>query len=241
MTLKPEYLRGTDTQKVSRNLGPAVPNPAITPQLHYRTWVAPAAASLNAFVTAVAAGNTTTLTFVRTGPAPYKTNTGTLLAGTPFSGALAAGVVDAPRNVVITVTHGSAVVAVSGTIFGTDEYGRTMSEAYTISAGGTTQTFTGKKAFWTVDGVTVTSVADATTDTVTVGTGNVLGLPTRNAVGGVAAAVKETVDGAPALTGTLVAASTSATADLQGTYLPATVPNAAHNYEVWYLENDPQL
>ncbi len=241
MPLKPEYLRGTDTQRVSRNLGTVIPGPSIAPRLHYRAWAAPAAASLNALVLAVAGPLTTTATFVRTGPAPYKTNIGTSIFGPVFTGAIAAGVLDCPRNIVITVTHGAAVIALSGTIYGTDEYGRTISEAWNVVAGGVTQTFTGKKAFYTVDGVVITSIADATTDTVTVGTGNVLGLPTRNSVGGVAAAVKETMDAAPLLTGTLVAASVAATADSQGTYLPATVPNAAHNYEVWYLENDPQL
>jgi hypothetical protein len=240
MPLDPNYLLGTDTQRVARNLGSVV-GFSNAPHLHYRKWNAPVAASANAFVTTVAGPNTATVTNVRSGAAPFKIATGGTISGVTFTGASATGVLDCPRNVVITVTHGSAVVALSGTIYGTDEYGRLISEAWSVSAGGTTQTFTGKKAFWTVDGVVVTSVADASADSVVIGTGNVLGLPTRNAAGGVAAAVKELVDGAPVLTGTLVAASTATTADSQGTYLPATAPNGTHIYEVWYLENDPEL
>lgn len=73
------------------------------------------------------------------------------------------GVADVPRNVVAAWT-GTAVLTVTGT----DEYGNVVKES---SASGTT--FTGKKAFKTVTNIE----SSANITALTVGTGNVLGLP----------------------------------------------------------------
>lgn len=190
--------------------------------------VAPVAAVTNGFKTAVAGPNTATNVYGRTSA-----------LGTIFDGSLASGAVDYPRNVVITVTHGAAVVALSGVISGIDKYGRNLSEAWSVTAGTVSKTFTGAKAFARVDTVTVIAASDASTDTVIIGTGNVLGLDTQCAIGVVGGAVKELVDGALVTTGTLTAASTSAAADPIGTYLPATVPNAAHTYDLWFISDNP--
>jgi hypothetical protein len=197
-------------------------------RLYRQTWTNPAALVANGIKTAFAGPNTTTFEFT-----PLSGFNGSLLSGNRV-------VLDFPRNVVITVTHGSAVVAESGVIEGLDEYGDFLSEAWSVTAGGTTKTFTGKKAFKAVTRVTVTAATDASANTNTIGTGNVLGLNVKSSVGGVASAVKELVDLAIVATGTLVAASVAATDDFRGTYLPATVPDGAHDYDVTFITEDPE-
>ena len=152
----------------------------------------------------------------------------------PLDGVLD-GVADVARNVVITVTHGSSVVAMSGTIYGTDINGKSITEAWSVTAGTTSKTFTGKKAFKTVTRITETVAADASTNTIIAGTGTVLGLDRKCAV---ASAVKEVAAGSVATNGTVVAASTAATDDAYGTYSPNTAPNDTNDYEVYFLVND---
>ena len=84
-------------------------------------------------------------------------------AAAAIAAAALAGVADVPRNVVAAWT-GSAVLTVTGY----DEYGNLMVEK---SASGTT--FTGKKAFKRVTNIAVS----ANVTSLTVGTGDVLGLP----------------------------------------------------------------
>lgn len=126
-----------------------------------------------------------------------------------------------PRNVVAAWT-GTAVLTVTGT----DEYGQAMVES---SASGTT--FTGKKAFKTITRVQVS----ANVTGLTVGDGNVLGLPVMlPEVGDV---LKEIVDGAVAgAAGTFVAGDratpTATTGDVRGTWAPNAAPNGARVYEV---------
>lgn len=162
------------------------------------------------------------------------------------AGAAAAGTVamtianstlDFPRNVVITVTHATAVVAMSGTITGTDLTGKNISEAWSVTAGGTTKTFTGKKAFKTVTSITETVAADASTNTIIAGTGVVFGLDSPLSV---ASAVKETSAGSVVTNGTFVKASAAATDDPHGTYAPNSAPNGSTTYEAWYISNSPE-
>ena len=109
---------------------------------------------------------------------------------TPLDGAIAAPstvflnganvlvwVLDVPRNVTATVTHGSSVVAMTILVTGYDYYGVPMSELLTIAATGTSQTAAGKKAFKYIYSVAFTAAADATANTANVGWGDVLGLP----------------------------------------------------------------
>lgn len=157
-----------------------------------------------------------------------------------IGGALATGGVarlSPARNVVITVTHGSSVVAMSGTITGTDRYGKILTEAWSVTAGTTSKTFTGKKAFWTVTSITETVAADASTNTIVSGTGDVLGL---SAPLSVASAIKELAAGSIVTNGTFVAASTAATDDPHGTYAPNSVPNGSNDYDVWYISDYPE-
>lgn len=167
---------------------------------------------------------------------------GAAAAGTrnmTLGGSLTSGGVGKPtfgRNVVITVTHATAVVAMSGTISGTDVAGKPITEAWAVTATGTTKTFTGKKAFFTVTQITETVAADASANSIIAGTGVVLGCA---AIVSVPSAVKEVVDAGVVTTGTLVAASSASTDDALGTYSPATAPNGAHDYEIWYICNNP--
>src|SRR3546814_4338331 len=77
---------------------------------------------------------------------------------------------DVPRNVVIT--GAASVTSVTFTITGTDVFGDDLVETITGPTGATAAS--GKKAFKTV---TAIAVSATTTAAVTVGTGDVLGLP----------------------------------------------------------------
>ena len=136
--------------------------------------------------------------------------------GTGINGALASGGVatfDVPRNVVAAWT-GTAVLTVTGT----DQYGSVLVES---SASGTS--LTGKKAFKTVTGVSVS----ANVTGLTVGMGTKLGLPVFLARG--IDVLKEIQDDAAPTAGTLVAGdiagATATTGDVRGTYAPNAVPN----------------
>lgn len=143
-----------------------------------------------------------------------------------------------PRNVLITVTHASSVVAASGTITGRDEYGNAITEDWSVTATGTSKTYVGKKAFSKISSVTYTTAANAQANTFKVGTGVVLGLQFACAV---ASAVKEIAAGSVVTNGTVVAASTASTDDRRGTYSPNTAPNGTNDYEIFYLVNDPSV
>lgn len=88
--------------------------------------------------------------------------------GTPFG-----------RNLVANATHNSAVVAMTITLAGYDYLNRPMSETLTVPATGTSQVVAGAKAFAYVGTMTIAVAADATTNTLSIGTGDALGLPYR--------------------------------------------------------------
>ena len=240
MPLDAGYLEGVSTQRQPRGF-PTSPRPQ-NASIAYRQWLAPLAAGTAVFVSAAAGPNASSFVYSRSGLGVLKTGDGSTFTGTTaFGGSAADGSMDCPRNVIVTVAHATAVVALSGVIYGIDEYRRPIQESWSVTATGTSKLFTGKKAFARVDGVSVIGAGDASADTVSVGRGSVLGLPMRSALGGTGVAVKETMDGGILATGILTAASAAATDDEQGTYLAATVPNGTHNFEVWYLVNDLQL
>lgn len=168
---------------------------------------------------------------------------GASAAGTTFmtlGGALCSGGVGRnahARNVVITVTHGSAVVAMSGVITGTGIDGKGLTEAWSVTAGTTSKTFTGKKAFKTITSITEVIAADASTNTIIAGDGVVFGLATKLSL---ASALKESAAGSIVTNGTFVAASTAAADDPRGTYSPNTAPNGSNDYIVYYLSDDPE-
>ena len=156
-------------------------------------------------------------------------------AGTAFSlnGSLVSGgavVMDTPRNVVGAWTNTATI-----TVSGFDEYGNAMTET---SASGTS--FTGKKAFAKVTGVTTS----ATITGATVGTGNVLGIPVF--LPGTGHVVRELQDGAAPTAGTIVAGvttaggSTATTGDVRGTYTPNATPDGAKVFALVCALPDPQ-
>jgi len=147
------------------------------------------------------------------------------------------GINATPRNVVITVTHGSAVVAMSGVITGTDIYDQPQTEAWSVTAGTTSKTFTGKKAFKTITSITEVVAADASANTIVAGSGTVLGIESPLSV---ASLLKEVSDGSIVTNGTVVAASTATTADPRGTYSPNTAPDGTKTYVIYYLSDNPE-
>lgn len=144
-----------------------------------------------------------------------------------------AGILDIPRNVVAAWT-GTAVLTVTGT----DEYDNVMSEA---SASGTT--FAGAKAFKTVTNVEVS--ADVTS--LTVGTGDVLGLPYNlehesDVLAFYAITIEEKL--ASVFVPGDATVATTTTGDVRGTVDPADVPDGSAEFWLWmkvkgtYSKND---
>lgn len=81
------------------------------------------------------------------------------------------------RNISVNVTHGSSIVACTVTATGYDFWGVKTVETVTVTATGTTKTVAGLKAFRWIESLVIASAGDATTNTVNVGWGDVLGLP----------------------------------------------------------------
>lgn len=148
------------------------------------------------------------------------TGTATALTGALVASGVA--VIDARcgRNIVAAWTGASVL-----TVRGTDMYGKPMTES---SASGIT--FTGVKAF-----KTVTSIAfSADVTAATIGTGVALGLPVH--LPNAAYVLKESLNGAAATAGTIVAAlalttkPTATTADVRGTYTANSAPDGSKAY-----------
>ena len=122
---------------------------------------------------------------------------------------------DLPRAIKVNCSTTARAFTVSGY----DYYGQSMSEVITVATAGTA--VTGKKAFYTVSGVTIAGSATAAV----VGTSDVLGLPVRVFNVAYVASVKSNNTLAQDA-GTFVAAdtavATTTTGDVRGTYTPAT-------------------
>lgn len=125
-----------------------------------------------------------------------------------------AGTLDVPRNVVAAWTTASTL-----TITGLDQYGNVMSEALATPGGST-----GKKAF-----AVITSVkSSAAITALTVGTGNVLGLPFRVSSGDLGMPMfNDASDAGTFVPPDLTIPATTTTGDVRGTYAPAGTLNGA--------------
>ena len=152
--------------------------------------------------------------------APSGAGSLTLTAGTSVKSITTAGGVtllqlDLPRAIKVNCSTTARAFTVSGY----DYYGQAMSEVITVATAGTA--VTGKKAFFTISGVTIAGSATAAV----VGTSDVLGLPVRVFNVAYIASVKSNSTLAQD-TGTFVAAdtatATTTTGDVRGTYTPAT-------------------
>jgi len=152
--------------------------------------------------------------------APAAAGSLTLTAGTSVKAITTAGgttlyQLDLPRAIKVNCSTTARAFTVSGF----DYYGQAMSEVITVATAGTA--VTGKKAFYTVSGVTIAGSATAAV----VGTSDVLGLPVRVFNVAYVASVKSNSTLAQDA-GTFVAAdtavATTTTGDVRGTYTPAT-------------------
>lgn len=146
-------------------------------------------------------------------------------------------VVPTPRNIVAVATHGSSVVAMTVLITGYDDLLRPMTESLSITAGTTSKTATGKKAFKYIYSVAITAASNAEANTLDVGTGVVLGL--KYALSSAERAFFN-MDGAAQTTVTVVAAdttdpATATTGDSRGTISFNSAPNATRKYTALIL------
>lgn len=138
---------------------------------------------------------------------------------------------DVPRNVIITSVGND--VGITFLVTGKDEYGVAMSELITGANAGVAA---GKKAFKTITDIVASGAAAGN---VSVGYGNVLGLPIF--VPAVGLIIAELQDGGAAAAGTKVAglsplvASTNISADVRGTYVPNAAPDGAKAYSLFAL------
>jgi hypothetical protein len=150
---------------------------------------------------------------------------------------------DVPRNISTLTTHGSSIVAMTVLVTGLDEYGVTMSEAISVAATGTSETDVGKKAFKHVRSIAITTAGNATTNTLNVGFGDVLGLPVF--LGEKGFVLKEMEDGAAPTAGTVLAgvttAATTTTGDVRGTYDPNSACNGALVFQLAVAQPNPEF
>jgi len=128
------------------------------------------------------------------------------------------------RNLVSVATHATAVVAMTVLISGYDYLKRSMSELHTITATGTTKTVTGTKAFYYVQAVAITAAADASANTLNLGTGAKLGLryalqKLGHCIQASIAGVQEQINVASnaAVVAAVATTATNATGDVRGT------------------------
>lgn len=139
--------------------------------------------------------------------------------------------VDTPRNV--RVTSGGNDTGLTFTVTGWDLYGQPMSEAITGASGAAAA---GKKAFSQVYTV---AASGATASNVTVGTGDVLGLPARlydiNHVISVKWASVLADDAATVVAGDATSPATTTTGDVRGTVDPSSATNGSRRLTVTYF------
>lgn len=148
------------------------------------------------------------------------------------------------RNLVCTVSHSTTTVAMTILVSGYDWRGMAMSELFTAAATATSVTVTGNKAFKYIESIAITAAADASANTLDVGTGAKIGLPF--ALASKAHVFKASLDGVEELinvasNATVVAAVTStattSTGDVRGTITFNTALNGSKEAAIWYLVN----
>lgn len=146
-----------------------------------------------------------------------------------------------PRSIIMTVTHGSSIVATNGVVTGTDIADRTITAAWSVTATGTSKTSETLKAFKTVTSVTLIASGDASANGYALGTGDLLGLDAVLATGAVVP-ILELEDASAPTAGVLVAGVAShATADAFGTYDPNSALDGSADFQIWYPTDSPHL
>lgn len=143
---------------------------------------------------------------------------------------------DVPRNIVVGTS--TAVAATVTTVTGYDVYGVKMVEAITIALGGSSGA--GKKAFKHIESIAIYSAGDITTDTLTVGFGDVLGLPYKLASKGdlISASFNGINEAVAALTAAVTSTATATTGDVRGT-VDMTSASDGSPIVVWMYVADP--
>ena len=145
------------------------------------------------------------------------------------------------RNLVSVATHSSAVVAMTVLISGFDIYGNAMTEQHSITATGTSKTATGAKAFAYVRSIAITAAADASANTLNIGTGSKLGLPFKleklghllaASIGGVTESIGVASNATAVAAVTTTASAT--TGDTRGTIAFTTSLDGSKEAFVWY-------
>ena len=158
------------------------------------------------------------------------------LNGALVSGGVAVGDALTGRNVVaVSANAGDTTQTI--TVTGTDMFGVAVKEVITLNG---TTTVAGKKAFKRITSIAASA---ALAGNITVGTGDVLGLPAH--VPNAAMVLKESVDGAAATAGTIVAGlaittkPTSTNADVRGTYDPNAACDGSKAFNLLVALPDP--
>lgn len=132
---------------------------------------------------------------------------------------------DVPRN--ITTATSSAAADTVFTITGYDYWKVKMVEAITIASGQSATA--GKKAFAYVESIAIYSAGDVTSDTATVGFGDVLGLPYKLAAKGdlVSISFNGLIEIPAAVVAAVTTTATSTTGDVRGTIDPTSACNGS--------------
>ena len=154
--------------------------------------------------------------------------------GAALDGTVGAGTLSPPRNIKISTNSNADIDAVGVLFEGLDINGDVISETITLIDGGGSPA-PGLKAFASVVRITVPAQSGGG-GVLTFGFGRLLGLsqPIKSRAG-LAALTLEIAIGAVVTTGTVVDAATGAP---NGTYSPASAPNTANDYAIYY-EYDP--
>lgn len=158
----------------------------------------------------------------------------TTTADLVIDGSLASGGVatfDYARSVIVTVTHASSIVATNGVVYGYDMFGNAIQEAWSVTATGTSKTYTTGKAFKKVTRVTITAAADSSANTVAVGNSKRFGL---SYVAADQKLITELEDTSVPTVGALVAGSTATLTDWRGIYTPNGTLNGALDFTIQY-------
>ncbi len=149
---------------------------------------------------------------------------------------------DKPRNVSMTVTHGSSIVAMSCLVTGYDKFGVPMAELLSVTATGTSKTATGKKAFAYILSYAFTSSGDATANTASVQWGNTLGLDYRITDPNEALVMANGVpDGSATVTVADDTAPGNTTGDPRGTILSNTATDGTKKFAAVVYPTDSSI
>lgn len=155
------------------------------------------------------------------------------VAGAGALAGLLVTTLDVPRA--LTILSAGNDSGITFTVAGKDAYGNAMVEVITGANAGTAA---GKKAFASITSITASGAAAGN---VSVGWGNVLGLPVY--LPNAAHILKELQDGAAATAGTTVAGDQSfpsaTTGDVRGTYVPNSAPDGTKAYGLLCALPDP--